>query len=156
MLPPFTDSGDLPPGIHSADWSEIEQRFGTGSLARAEAYAKLRHLHRLAERTEGLVRFLVFGSFVSAHATPRDVDIVLVMATNFHLEESPRESFTLFSHADAQARFGATVFWYVKACWRKPRCRSFSRHGKLSGTEVGADYWRSHRDTQRTGVNGNA
>jgi hypothetical protein len=26
------------------------------------------------------------------------------------------------------------------ADWQKPRCRSFSRHGKLSGTEVGADY----------------
>ena len=80
MLPPLTDRGDLPPGIHPAGWSEIEQRFGTGSVSRAGAYAKLRHLHQLAERTEQLVRFLVFGSFVSAGADPRDVDVVLVMA----------------------------------------------------------------------------
>src|SRR5438552_1287593 len=110
MLPPFTDSGDLPPGIHPAGWSDIEERFGTGSPRRAEAYAKLRYLHRLAERTGRLVRLLVFGSFVSADANPRDVDIVLIMAAEFRQEEAPRESLTLFSHAEAQARFGASVF----------------------------------------------
>jgi hypothetical protein len=140
MLPPFTDSGDLPPGIHAADWSEIEQRFGTGSLARAEAHAKLRHLHRLAERTGGLVRFLVFGSFVSAHATPRDVDIVLVMATDFHLEESPRESFTLFSHADAQARFGATVFWIRQGMLAEAQMQEF------------LETWQTKRDGSRRGL----
>lgn len=54
---------------------------------------------------------LVFGSFVSAGTDPRDVDIVLVMAEDFRLEEVPRESLTLFSHPDAEARFGASVFW---------------------------------------------
>lgn len=59
MLPPFTEKGDLPPGIHPAGWSEIEQRFGAGSGSRANAYAKLRHLHELAEPTGPLERFLV-------------------------------------------------------------------------------------------------
>ncbi len=58
-----------------------------------------------------LERFLVFGSFVSAGTEPRDLDIVLVMAADFRLEEAPRESATLFSHPDAEARFGASVFW---------------------------------------------
>jgi hypothetical protein len=111
MLPLFTAKGDLPPGIYPAGWSEIEQRFGVGSAVRVNAYAKLRHLHELAERTGRLERFLVFGSFVSTGADPRDVDIVLVMAADFRLEEAPRESLTLFSHPDAEARFGASVFW---------------------------------------------
>src|SRR5688572_2711805 len=111
MLPPFTEKDDLPPGIHPAGWSEIERRFGTGSASRVNAYAKLRHLHELAQRTGRLERFLVFGSFVSANTDPRDVDIVLVMAADFRLEDAPRESFTLFSHPDAEARFGASVFW---------------------------------------------
>lgn len=59
MLPPFTEKGDLPPGIHPAGWSEIERRFGAGSASRVNAYAKLRHLHELAERTGRLERFLV-------------------------------------------------------------------------------------------------
>ena len=90
---------------------EIERRFGAGSDSRVSACAKLRHLHELAERTGRLERFLVFGSFVSAGADPRDADIVLTMAADFRLEEAPRESVTLFSHPDAEARFGASVFW---------------------------------------------
>lgn len=110
MLPPFAESGDLPPGIHAAGWDEIERRFGEGSPARRRAFAKLRHLYELAERAGGLKRFLVFGSFASATAEPRDVDVALVMAADFRLEDAPRESRTLFSHADAEARFGASVF----------------------------------------------
>jgi hypothetical protein len=44
-------------------------------------------------------------------AEPRDVDIVLMMKNEFRLEDAPRESRTLFSHPDAEARFGASVFW---------------------------------------------
>ena len=111
MLPPLNSAGDLPPGIHGAGWDEIGSRFGVGSRRRSSALAKLRHLHELAERTGALGRFLVFGSFVSSTAEPRDVDIVLVMSNEFRLEDAPRESRTLFSHPDAEARFGASVFW---------------------------------------------
>lgn len=111
MLPPLNIAGDLPPGIHRAGWDEIESRFGTGSLRRSSALAKLRYLHELAERTGSLDRFLIFGSFVSSKAEPRDVDIVLVMKNEFRLEDAPRESRTLFSHPDAEARFGASIFW---------------------------------------------
>ena len=111
MLPPLNSAGDLPRGIHRAGWDEIESRFGMGSPRRASAFAKLRHLHELAARTGALGRFLIFGSFASSTAEPRDVDIVLVMGNEFRLEDAPRESRTLFSHPDAEARFGASVFW---------------------------------------------
>jgi hypothetical protein len=140
MLPPFTGTGGLPPGIHPADWSEIEQRFGTGSVSRTAAYAKLRHLHELAARTERLARFLVFGSFVSAGAEPRDIDVVLVMAAEFLLEEVPRESFTLFSHPDAQARFGASVFWIRQGMLQEAQMRLF------------LETWQTKRDGSRRGL----
>lgn len=111
MLPALNRSGDLPPGVHTAGWAEIEQRFGTGSGTRMRALATLKHLHELASRTGMLRRFYVFGSFVSAAPGPRDVDVILIMRTDFKLEDCPRESQTLFSHADAQARFRASVFW---------------------------------------------
>jgi hypothetical protein len=110
ILPPFTTSGDLPEGVHTAGWAQIDARFG-GSPARDRLLARLRHLHELAARTGKLKRFLVFGSLVSDVPAPRDVDIALVMAADFQLENAPRESQTLFSHADAEARFGASVFW---------------------------------------------
>jgi len=111
LLPPLNSTDDLPPGIHRTGWDEIERRFGKGTPRRSSALAKLRHLHELAARTGALERFLIFGSFVSSKAEPRDVDIVLVMKNEFRLEDAPRESRTLFSHPDAEARFGASVFW---------------------------------------------
>lgn len=111
MLPALNEHADLPAGIHLADWAELEQCFGTGSDTRVRALAKLKLLHQLAERTGKLIRFVIFGSFVSAEPHPRDVDVALVMAADFKLEEAPRECQTLFAHADAEARYGASVFW---------------------------------------------
>ena len=33
------------------------------------------------------------------------------MSSDFRLENCPQESCSLFSHADAEARYGASVFW---------------------------------------------
>jgi hypothetical protein len=104
------------------------------------ALARLRHLHELAVRTGKLKRFLIFGSFVSSTAEPRDVDVVLVMAADFKLEESPRECRTIFSHADAQARYEASIFWL--------------REGMLSDTLMREylDVWQIKRDGSKRGI----
>lgn len=73
------------------------------SCGRPLQASTLRHLHALATRTGHLERFLIFGSFVTNKELPGDVDVVLVMADAFKLEEAPRESRTLFSHAEADA-----------------------------------------------------
>lgn len=139
MLPPFTQAGDLAAGIHPADWKEIERNFGSSSAQRVRALGKLRHLYELAERTGGLKRFLVFGSFVSTVAEPRDVDVALVMAVDFRLESVSRESRTLFSHPDAEARFGASVFWVREGMLPEELMRSFLQvwQRKRDGTERG-------------------
>ncbi|MGH7126809.1 MAG: DUF6932 family protein [Stellaceae bacterium] len=139
MLPPFNENGDLPPGVHPAGWPEIEQRFGTRSAARVRVMATLGHVHELAMRSGSLRRLYVFGSFVSAAPAPRDVDVVLVMAAGFRLEECPRESRTLFSHADAEARYGASVFWLREGMLGEAAMREFllgwqtRRDGSLRG-----------------------
>lgn len=85
------------------------------------------------------MRFLVFGSFVSTIPEPRDVDVVLVMAADFRLEGSPRESRTLFSHPDAEARFGASVFWVREGMLPEGLMRSFLEtwQTKRNGTKRG-------------------
>ena len=110
MLPPFNEHGDLPPGVHVAGWAEIAERFAQGRR-RIRAIATLRRLHELAARTGSLSRFYVFGSFVSAEPEPRDVDVVLIMAADFRLEDCNEETVALFSHATAQARYDASIFW---------------------------------------------
>jgi hypothetical protein len=138
MLPPFNERGDLPPGIYRVVWAEIDARFGTGPARRLAG--TLRHLHALAMRTGHLERFLTFGSFVTNKEQPGDVDIVLVMAEAFKLEEAPRESQTLFSHAEADARFGASVFWVR---------RGLLLDGEMAGF---SDFWQARRDGVKRGI----
>jgi hypothetical protein len=127
VLPPLNDAGDLPGGVHRVGWEEIELRFGKGTGERVRAMAALRHVHELAVRTGALRRLYVFGSFVSAIPAPRDVDVVLIMDRGFRIEQCPRESLTLFSHADAQARYGASVFWLREGMLDATGMRDFLR-----------------------------
>ncbi len=82
----------------------------------------------------------MFGSFVTNTDEPRDVDVVLVMGEGFVLENAPRESRTVFSHPDADARFGASVFWV--------------RRGILPEAEMAGflEFWETRRDGARRGI----
>lgn len=111
MLPPPNNNGELPRGIHKATWVDVEQRFGQGSEVRKRAFAALKRIHEIAASTGALRSFYVFGSFVSGVPRPRDVDVLLVMEASFRHEECSDESRPLFSHGEAQARYGASVFW---------------------------------------------
>jgi hypothetical protein len=139
-LPVANEYGDLPPGIHVAGWDEVEARFGLVPEERRRAFAKLRLVHDLAVRTGYLRRFIVFGSFVSGKAEPRDIDVALIMSVDFRMEDAPRESQTLFAHADADARYGASIFWV--------------REGMLSAELVAyfLDTWQITRDGRRRGL----
>ena len=77
-LPPFTESGVLPPGIHPATLDELEARFGSGSELRRVQVESLRWLVALARRA-GVRRFVIDGSFVSDIEEPNDVDCVLLI-----------------------------------------------------------------------------
>lgn len=140
MLPPLSATGDLPEGIHDASWAEVQASFGRGSDARSRAFGRLLHLHELAARTGSLRRFLIFGSFVSAAKEPRDVDVALVMAQDFRLETVPRESRTLFSHPDAEARFGASIFWVREGMIPDDMMREF------------LETWQTKRDGTKRGI----
>ena len=139
MLPPLNGDGELPPGVHKATSPQVDLRFGRGREARLRAFSLLRHIHELAARTGELRNFYVFGSFVSAVPHPRDVDVMLVMQETFRLEHCPEEARALFSHADAQARYGATVFWArhglldEAAMQALLRAWQTSRQGKIRG-----------------------
>lgn len=127
MLPGLNENGDLPPGTHVADWVAIERRFGKGTEARTRALATLKRLHELALGTGSLKNFYIFGSFVSAVPEPRDVDIVVIMNADFRLENCSEESQTLFWHAEAQARHGASIFWLREGRLADAAMREFLR-----------------------------
>ena len=77
---------------------------------------------------------------MTAKEAPGDVDVVLVMAETFRLEEAPRETRVIFSHANADARFGASVFWV--------------RRGILPDAEMVGflEFWQTRRDGMKRGI----
>lgn len=72
VVPPFTASGNLPPGVHWATWEEVTARFGTTSH-RAKLLEGLRRaLQNLA--SAGCRTVYIDGSFVTAKEVPGDFD----------------------------------------------------------------------------------
>jgi hypothetical protein len=81
MIPPFADSGYLPPGIHPATLEEIDARFGQVSELRQAQMESVRWMIELARRA-GVQRMILNGSFVTDIIEPNDVDCVLLAADN--------------------------------------------------------------------------
>lgn len=82
-LPAFTETRELPPGIHRATLRETVERFGTGTPRRKVIALRLERTYQVAAATGRLARFVVFGSFVTAKPEPNDVDVFLLMADTF-------------------------------------------------------------------------
>jgi Family of unknown function (DUF6932) len=78
-LPPFTESGDLPVGVHRATLRDVIERFGRGWRQRVAVASRLARVDELAAKTRQVRTFVVFGSFVTAKPEPEDVDVFLVM-----------------------------------------------------------------------------
>jgi hypothetical protein len=66
MIPPFDDSGCLPPGVHPAKLDEIEDRFGRQSELRRVQMESVRWMVDLAVRA-GVDRIVLNGSFVTEY-----------------------------------------------------------------------------------------
>jgi hypothetical protein len=109
-LPEFNEEGDLPVGIHRATFEEVLERFGQGTPQRHLVALRLVRIHKLAFETGKLLRFVIFGSFITAKPAPNDVDIILVMADDFDMDECAEQTRPLFEHMRAHEVFGASVF----------------------------------------------
>jgi hypothetical protein len=117
-LPALRENGDLPPGLHPASLREVLDRFGVGSDRRKALALRLARVHRVAQASGRLERFVVFGSFVTNKADPNDVDLFLLMADTFDAAHLTGDAALLFDHAAAQAHFGTSVFWLRRrAAW---------------------------------------
>ena len=111
MLPEFNQNGNLPEGIHLATEDEVFARFAAPSARRQWLGEKLRSLMTLAKSTGQLAHVFLWGSFVTSKEVPNDLDVLLVMGTEFTVEETPAPAQVLFDHVQARLRFQAAVFW---------------------------------------------
>jgi len=71
-LPAFEPNGNLPAGIHVADWAEIEARFGCNGARQVLLAGLLLAAQALA--AAGCGRLYLDGSFVSDKDDPADYD----------------------------------------------------------------------------------
>jgi predicted nucleotidyltransferase len=140
-LPAFNEAGDLPPGVHGATLSEVLERFGQGSVQRCAVADRLTRLYQLAASSGQVARFVVFGSFATAKAEPNDIDILLLMEDTFDLAAVTGEAALVFQHLEANARFGASIFW-------TRRC------GAMGGEQAMIEYWQVRRQGGQRGQRG--
>ncbi len=138
-LPEFNSDGDLPIGVHTAIVPEVLARFGQGSVQRSAVAERLHRVYELVVSTNQLSRFVVFGSFVTDTVDPRDVDIVLLMNDDFDMQAVTGEAALVFHHLEADAHFGASVFWTTCS-------------GALGGEQAMIEYWQMRRDGRRRGI----
>ena len=138
-LPPFTASGDLPPGIYLAKLEEAHRRFGAGTQRRQIMALRLERIYQVAVGTGHLARFVVFGSYVTDKPEPNDVDVFLLMEDTFDRNQLTGAAWLLFDHAFAQTHFGASVFW-------------LRRLAAFGGEEATLEDWQTKRDGSQRGI----
>ena len=138
-IPEFTQTGDLPEGVHRATLAEVLARFGSGTTQRQEVTIRLQRIHHLVCDTGKVDRFIIYGSYITAKPEPNDVDIFLVMSEKFDLNDYVGETRALFPHITAHDRFGASIFWVNQST-------SFTN---IEDLIVG---WQTKRDLTRRGI----
>jgi hypothetical protein len=111
MLPNFLPDGNMPAGIYQSTMDEVAARFGSGNRTRRILFQRLERIRQLAQNTQELARFIIFGSFVTAKADPNDLDVFMIMENSFDSGQLHGESQILFDHLAADAHFGCSVFW---------------------------------------------
>ncbi len=110
LWPAFNELGDLPVGVHRATLADVIAHFGHGTAQRVAVTTRLERIYELARRTNHVQGFIVFGSYVTADLSPRDVDIFLVMRGGFQPHDAPPETQQVFRHDTAQSALGASIF----------------------------------------------
>lgn len=111
VLPDLTVDGELPPGVHTAGWPEFLARFGGSSPRRLWLAGRLRTILELAATGGRLRRIFVWGSFVTGKASPRDLDILLIMSDDFAVEQMSASAQAVFDSTRAKLLFESDVFW---------------------------------------------
>ncbi len=111
VLPPFDNLGHLPPGVHITGWQEFQSHFGLSTPRRLWLSDRLRSLLDLAAASGKLRRIFIWGSFVTAKPAPKDLDILLIMAEDFEVDQLPAPAHAIFDSVRARLLFESDVFW---------------------------------------------
>lgn len=73
MIPQFNEDGNLPEGMHSASWKEIQEKFGSNIYRKRLLRGLESGLNNL--KSAGCKQAFLDGSFVSSKRRPNDFDV---------------------------------------------------------------------------------
>ena len=112
MIPPFDDTGDLPPGLHTATWDEFRARFCR--FVQSDRRLMLcRQMEQLVDdaRASGIVtKILVGGSMVRATAEPNDFDCTIVLHADIQYETLRPDQLQIADAGIARSRYLGDIF----------------------------------------------
>ena len=115
-VPDFDEGGFLPPGVHFCTLDEVKRRFGLfqRSDRRPNLFNSLLGLMADVQRTDLFVAVVLDGSFVTAAATPNDIDLILVLRRTHDWNRDPlMHEYNVLSRRRLRRRPGLDVFLAV-------------------------------------------
>jgi len=101
-FPDFNENGVLPVGIYKATLQEVLDHFGKGFLQRQLVVGRLKKVYYSAKETNQVLRFIVYGSFVTAKENPNDIDIFMLMNDGFAPDKVIGKNRLIFNHLTTQ------------------------------------------------------
>ena len=109
MIPPLTEHGWLPDGIHDCTMAEAAEQFGAfqSTDRRPKLWTRFAEFIAEAKACGLLEAVLVDGSFVTATPEPNDIDIVLVVAPSHDFSRDlPPANYNLLVQRRVRMRLG--------------------------------------------------
>ena len=108
-IPPLNAYGWLPEGIHDCTLEEVASQFGVfqRSDRRPVLWASFLEFVREAKACGWIDAIVIDGSFVTAEATPNDIDLIVVVSASheFSADFNPSE-YNVLSKRRVNQRFG--------------------------------------------------
>jgi len=108
-IPSFNEHGLLPTGIYDCTLEELKERFGRfqRSDRRQRLYRKLADYVEALKSAKIAQELIIDGSFVTSKAEPNDIDVILVLRSDFPVTETIRPfEYNLMSARMARQKFG--------------------------------------------------
>ena len=118
-LPAFDGTGNLPPGIYQVSIRELVSQFCQGEVREHWGHV-LQEILRLVRSTEQLEAMYIFGSFVTSKTAPADLDLFLVMSSDFASNTVAGRARLVFDRSRAAMVWGSCIYWITARTDRAP------------------------------------
>jgi hypothetical protein len=113
-IPPLTERGLLPEGVHRMTIEQVEVLFGQfqRSERRCRLFAKLKEFYNDCKLSGRIAAIIVDGSFVMGCVDePEDIDLAIILPSDWDFRaQLPPFAYNLFAKWMAKKMFGFDVF----------------------------------------------